>query len=173
MKTIKSILYLLLALFLFSGADCTTEEEYIYMTEDFKDHIMFPVGSYWVYQDSASGRLDTVELLDQSVEESYNLNTTIEKLFQELSLNSDSTIRAYTMSSRQYYGFGYYIDVTLVGDRYGPTHDSLQVMSNYYFNVKEIQKITGHYNYWVKNIGLVKKVTPEGTMLLTDYYINE
>ncbi len=176
MKTIKSILYLLLALFLFSGADCTTEDyEDVYMTEDFKDHVMFPVGSYWVYEDSVSGYWDTIKILSQSIDfsESFHYMRNYEMLTQKLAIGPDSTLNARTSGAKEYFGYGYYADVTMHSDHYEVVHDSVLVKSNYFYNVKEIQKITGHYNFWAKNIGLIKKVTPEGTMLLTDYYINE
>ena len=34
------------------------------MPQEFKDYVDFPVGSYWVYEDSISGNIDSIYLID-------------------------------------------------------------------------------------------------------------
>ncbi len=38
-----------------------------YMEQEFKDYCLFPVYSYWVYEDSASGALDSVSIYYQNI----------------------------------------------------------------------------------------------------------
>ncbi|OFY65081.1 MAG: hypothetical protein A3H98_07835 [Bacteroidetes bacterium RIFCSPLOWO2_02_FULL_36_8] len=38
-----------------------------YLTQDMYDYVIFPVGSWWVYKDSATGALDTVKVISQEI----------------------------------------------------------------------------------------------------------
>jgi hypothetical protein len=54
----KKLIYLLLLFpFLFTLA-CTKKEEKIPLSQEFRSYIDFPVGSYWIYKDTA---VDTIE----------------------------------------------------------------------------------------------------------------
>lgn len=41
---------------------CFHEQLTYYMPQDFKDYVVFPVGSYWVYEEMYSHEIDTVRL---------------------------------------------------------------------------------------------------------------
>ena len=39
-----------------------------YMPQEFKDYVDFPVGSWWVYEDSVTKKLDTVSLINSATD---------------------------------------------------------------------------------------------------------
>jgi len=39
-----------------------------YMPQEFKDYVDFPVGSYWIYEDSISGDVDTFTIIGRKIE---------------------------------------------------------------------------------------------------------
>jgi hypothetical protein len=71
MQTYKSMkrffLFFLLIPFLFDCSCHRKDPVYptYYMDQEFKDYCVFPVGSYWVYEDSLSGSIDSVYLYRQ------------------------------------------------------------------------------------------------------------
>jgi hypothetical protein len=60
------------------------------MDQDFKDYILFKVGSYWIYKDSASGAIDSVYLYNQEID-MYKGNDKVRYNMEEFSENLYST----------------------------------------------------------------------------------
>jgi hypothetical protein len=76
----KKFLFFLLVPFLFK-CSCQKDKVYptYYMDQEFKDYCVFPVGSYWVYEDSASKSIDSISvyrseisMIEKSNKHSYN-----------------------------------------------------------------------------------------------------
>jgi hypothetical protein len=61
------------------------------MDQDFKDYILFKVGSYWIYNDSASGGIDSVYLYSQEID-MYKGNDKVRYNMEEFSERLYSTI---------------------------------------------------------------------------------
>ena len=66
MKKIRSYILISFLLLIFVQSCREPELPTYYMPQEFKDYVVFPVGSYWVYKDSVSGVLDTVTLQEQT-----------------------------------------------------------------------------------------------------------
>jgi hypothetical protein len=96
---IKKYIPILFLFALVSCSKCKDEKVYptYYMDQEFKDYCVFPVGSYWVYEDSASGAEDSVYLYNQQiyvVENSKSVSYKYERLRQNFSASfySDTLI---------------------------------------------------------------------------------
>jgi hypothetical protein len=60
---VKTFLFFALISLLLSVIGCKEKEKpTFYMPQDFKDYVIFPIGSYWIYQDSISGVIDSTNL---------------------------------------------------------------------------------------------------------------
>ncbi|NVO03653.1 MAG: hypothetical protein HXX09_13235 [Bacteroidetes bacterium] len=60
---IKLFLFTALIFFLLSAVGCKEKEKPTFnMPQEFKDYVIFPIGSYWIYQDSISGAIDSTNL---------------------------------------------------------------------------------------------------------------
>lgn len=67
----KSILYLLFIIFAFVQIISLTscgKKEYFHLSDEFKSFAIFPVGSYWVYEEINSGFIDTMTVEKVSIE---------------------------------------------------------------------------------------------------------
>ena len=60
----KAILLMFILVLVLSALSCRKPITY-YMPQDLKDYCMFPVGSWWVYEDSISGEKDSIVLVEQ------------------------------------------------------------------------------------------------------------
>lgn len=68
MKKAKSVIIILSALCLF--VTCVKKEkEYptYYLGQEYRDYVVYKVGSYWIYEDSASKIIDSVYLFKQDI----------------------------------------------------------------------------------------------------------
>ncbi len=155
------------------------EKEIFYMPQEFKDYVMFPVGSYWVYEDSASGAIDSIYLKSSEIEifEPPHSDFKYEKLNQvfysgyyqtDFSAGSILEVLPY-----EYGGYGYFFDISQGVNRIQYAElisitDTMIINSKPYCNVAYIRYSPGvnRYYYWVKNIGLIKKIDETGTWLL-------
>lgn len=61
----SKVFVLIIIVFLTIGCKKKERPTY-YMTQDFKNYVVFPVGSYWVYEDSITGEIDTIRLIESS-----------------------------------------------------------------------------------------------------------
>jgi len=157
------------------------------MPQEFKDYVVFPVGSYWIYEDSLSNNVDSLYLtsVDIHIQEIEKSNYFHEEMFQYFysSQNNKLTARTRRFSSNniyEYYGYGYYFDITkgqtnCTGGTLYAKYDSLKVLNVWY---KDVVCIKGNgmprFYYWVKNIGLIKKENADSSenWLLKSYHIN-
>ena len=154
------------------------------MQHEFKDYVDFPVGSYWVYEDSVSGIKDSIYL--------YQRNLTIydfernycyyEKLEQNFYSSYNNHLRAQSWldvddpSFYEYSGYGYFTLRKNFNVVYIINYDSLKILDEWYKNVHCIYNYPNNkiYYYWVKHIGLIKKenVDSSENWLLKSYHIN-
>jgi hypothetical protein len=61
MTSVKRFLFFCLLVPIFFKCSCHKEVyPSYYMDQEFKDYCVFPIGSYWIYQDSASNAIDSI-----------------------------------------------------------------------------------------------------------------
>lgn len=189
----KSILYLLLFFVLFTclGVKCKKDKKpTYYMPQEFKDYVMFPFGSYWIYEDSISGEVDSLNLINFNIfiQETNTRNYDYEKMVQNFSSSKSANFSTETLRSDEYYeyygyneNYAYYFDITTgqtsaSGGIYYAKFDSLKVLDVWYKDVICIKKygIYELYHYWVKYIGIVKSENKTNNTFweLKKYHIN-
>jgi hypothetical protein len=162
------------------------------MPQEFKDYVDFPVGSYWIYEDSVSGIKDSIYL--------YGRNLTIyefdrnycyyEKLEQNFYSSYNNQLRAKSWlemddpSFYEYSGYGYYTMRKTWNVEYIINYDSLKILDEWYKEVKCLCRNNIGWNndliyYWAKDIGVIRKEEPASpssdTILvwnLKKYHIN-
>lgn len=61
------VIALLLITGLFMVFNSCKEDEYIYLSEEFKSYVIFPEGTYWVYEEIKSGFIDTLNIEEVSI----------------------------------------------------------------------------------------------------------
>ncbi|MBI4647492.1 MAG: hypothetical protein HY738_13110 [Bacteroidia bacterium] len=169
------------------SAECCKEKERptYYMPQEFNDYVVFPQGSYWLYEDSISGGVDSLNLLYFSIyiEENKNKDHKYEKMRQSFSSSKSSNFNTETLMPvgiYEYYGYGYYFDTqertNAHSGEYYAKYDSLKVLDVWYKDVKCIKSygIYELYDYWVKNIGIIKKENKTNNTIwkLKKHYIN-
>lgn len=67
----NKVFVLIIIVFLTIGCKKKKDIPTYYITQDFRDYAVFPVGSYWVYEDSLSNIIDTIKLTSSTT----NFNT--------------------------------------------------------------------------------------------------
>lgn len=179
MKT-KTLLLLAIAWLLIIGTNCKKEKPTYYMPQEFKDYVMFPEGSYWIYEDSITGNIDSIFLLESNTL-IFNFDKNglkYEKLIQsffssqmiDIQLKGESYLWVSDAKFYEYQGPGKFL---LYGQ--GITYDSLNIMNQIYYNVympkSENNWIDAEF-YWVKHVGLIKKKYNNKNWILKSYYIN-
>jgi len=183
MKT-KFPLFILIISILFLAADCNKKPTY-YMPQEFKDYVIYPVGSYWVYEDSISGNIDSIYLIDYKIyifdtEHAYYFK--YERLEQNFYSSYNNHLRARSWLTTDdpsfyvYRGYGYYTMRKNGNIEYIINYDSLKILDEWYKNVYCVYNYANDktYYYWVKHIGLIKKenVDSSENWLLKSYHIN-
>jgi len=150
--------------------------ETIYIPEEMKTYIDFPVGSYWVYKDSVTSEIDSFYLnksdiyFDRGPEgESFEFECLEQFYYNEKSHDSirGAGIRYYTNIGLYYdsYFDSRFFNNTKEGDTiringvniiHKKTLPSLIISGNEFNNV--ILFVEGNYRscYWCKNIGIVR-----------------
>jgi hypothetical protein len=68
MKKIISKTILLLIIITAILNSCTKPKEVLTISDEMKDYIMFPSGSYWIYEDTVTGDVDSVRLVEQFID---------------------------------------------------------------------------------------------------------
>ena len=188
----RSIILLFLAALICIASNCKKNEKIptYYMTQDFKDYVVFPIGSYWVYEDSISNAVvDSLYLFNFHIRMQKNskLKCIVEEMIQYFYSSQNSNVTAFTFRSDEYYeyyGNGYYFDITInptigftgASGQYYANFDSLKILDVWYKDVICIKKygVCELYNYWVKHIGIVKieNRTNNTVLKLKNYHIN-
>jgi len=64
----KKILTIILLLFIVILNSCTKPKEVLTISDEMKDYIMFPTGSYWIYEDTVTGEVDSINLVEQFID---------------------------------------------------------------------------------------------------------
>ena len=153
--------------------------ETIYIPEEMKPYIMFPVGSYWVYEDSATLQTDSFylkEILIDTVQspdgQTDGFTTSLyERLIQYFKDESEDIFISFT--SFKYNDFLYYQhffgavfkhDIPLnnfliiEGDSliHVLNYDTLTLLEETYSNVLVLDYSDIYRTYWSKNIGMIR-----------------
>lgn len=177
--------FILLALVvLFASCEKPSDCSNHYFSEQYKSFIYSSPGSYWVYQDTALGIIDTMRLVFQSIEFNNQCSVTHrpqEELQQTFKSSYFIGIDNYNWEAIGFADFnnfsagaplGYYSDLD------GHFIDSMQVHGNWFHNILEFSSTNGKY-YWSKNLGVIKKefflLEPNDTIYhfeLINYFLN-
>jgi len=169
---------------LFLASNCKKKPTY-YMPQEFKDYVDFPVGSYWVYEDSISGNIDSIYLIDYKTyifDPQHTCYCYYEILEQNFYSSYNNHLRAQSwldMDDPSYYeysGYGYFTMRKNWNVEYIINYDSLKILDEWFKNVYCIYTYAKNkiYYYWVKNIGVIKKENADSSenWLLKSYHIN-
>ncbi|MDI6832759.1 MAG: hypothetical protein QMD02_02790 [Bacteroidales bacterium] len=180
----KFLLFILIISILFLASGCKKKPTY-YMLQEFKDYVMYPVGSYWVYEDSISGNIDSINLIDYKIyifDPEHTCYCNYEKLEQNFYSSYNNHLHAQSWldmddpSFYEYSGYGYFTMRKTWNVEYIIKYDSLKILDEWYKNVYCIYTYAKNkiYYYWVKNIGVIKKenVDSSENWLLKSYHIN-
>jgi hypothetical protein len=196
MKNLFIILIVLVLQF-----SCKPPLETLYIPEEMKPYIMFPEGSYWVYEDSATLQTDSFYLKSIYTEfypKADGENIEYEKIIQDFyNIDSPNQIalgRTFLDYYNQLYYNNFYDEVFRhdipIGDsvnfdgikvKHIITYDSIIISGNHYKNVMVLDKRELSRAYWCKNIGMIRREifktsigAPDTLIVLNlkKYYIN-
>jgi len=182
MKSKFPLLILIISI-LFLASGCKKKPTY-YMPQEFKDYVDFPVGSYWIYEDSVSGIKDSIYLYGRNLtiyefEQNYFNYERLEQNFYSSynnHLRAQSCLFSDDPSFYEYSGYGYYAMRKNWNVEYIIKYDSLKILDEWFKNVYCIYTYVDNkiYYYWVKHIGLIKKENADSSenWLLKSYHIN-
>ncbi|MDD3629543.1 MAG: hypothetical protein PHF55_00750 [Bacteroidales bacterium] len=200
MKVTK-ILFIILAIICCIATDCdnNNDKPTYYLDQEIKDYTLFPVGSYWVYKDSANSLIvDSVNLIWQEFnlgEISYEpfkyefFKQNKYSLYWDSIFFCDGTAYTYDVYKTCIYkerGITHFFSQKKVGDiiysndlLYENYLDSLMIGQNTFYKVKIFKFINGNIEnykriYWAYNIGIIKREFGDGTIwILEKYFINK
>ncbi len=191
--------FLLLPVLYFTGC-CSNPVKYI-VSSDFKRYFIFPDGSYWVYKNQ-SGEFDTLilkshtstfvsdpgpescsehEFIECEYEISYSSSKTMTNIsawdnesssFYDISSFfpefASDTSEAFQFGQKYNYNKDFISEMVIQGVKYTNVN-SIEIDITHYSNINGNQPI---YGYFVRDIGLVKRVLYDGTNWeLVDYKI--
>ncbi len=202
-KTISTFLLLSTAV-LFTACpskkDKSEEKPTYYLNQMMKDYVIFPVGSWWVYEDSASGVLDTITVTYSNNKMVDRSNLDIIYEYQLINYNSSYYKTEILAGARG--GMNYTYDEsppptfkpTIMFFSY-PEGDSLLLYSGYLIREKlnnlqikdsaynEVLKFTTtkfqhnlvpEFTYYAPHVGLIRKQLFNATVWnLKTYFINQ
>jgi hypothetical protein len=186
-------MYLFFSLLICYNLSCKKDPKVYYIPQDMKDYVMFSSGSYWVYQDSLTGNIDSVYLIYSKCEvnngrpEDNADYETILQRFYTSKTNEESvasgTYKGTDPAILEYFSlhgkFIYKLDLQ-TGDcfsniKFVGAKDSLMVDGNIYIDVLSFQDEYDQLFYWSKHIGVIKKAKmnqqDSQTWNLIRYYI--
>ena len=195
LKTISLIAVFLLLAFLLTTCKKPQKNN---LSEETKTYIMQPAGSWWVYEDSISGEIDSVVLISSEIELVYHQTPYIEyekltNLFYSSKTNKNSKrwVQYSSYGADIYlleYGSNWrYIQGLNIGDPYGceyvAFYNTYEMDGEIYENVKVFgnEPDEDYPNYikyfWAENIGLIRKSTYNSPNIhvvwkLKNYHIN-
>jgi len=161
------------------------------MSQEFKDYVDFPVGSWWVYEDSITGKIDSLTLTysQYKILDNDNDDYQNEDLYQKFKCGDsvltvlsgcDDLARCFLIGN----GFKsiiYFFQSESGSSYFQPynieiiSNSDTMVINGYeYYDVVCIRenRITGKFFYWSKNIGLVKIKSESDNRQLKSYHIN-
>jgi hypothetical protein len=166
-----------------------------------KPYIMFPVGSYWVYEDSATLQTDSFYLKSiytafypKPDDENIEYESIIHHYYNEESDNKTAKATTFLDYYNQIYydnfyneifrhdipeGESRYISITNV--KHVITYDTITIAGNLYGNVMVLDFENLSRAYWCENIGMIRReifktsIEAPDTLIvfnLKKYYIN-
>ncbi len=194
----KKILFLILAIICCIAADCDKEPKekpIYYLDQEIKDYTLFPVGSYWIYEDSLSNDIDTVSIISQTIkifaggEEpfkyEYFKQNIVTSYYNDTLFGGGSAWLLESEGFCEYSETGWlrFISQKQVGYKFDELlyeiyYDSLFIINKWYKEVKVFTILTQDSSslercYFKKNIGIIKKEKYDGKVWeLLNYYIN-
>ena len=138
------------------------DPETIYLPSSFDDYVLFPEGSWWVYEEENTGERDTVTVieLNRFIPEHENLlpneeaHATMTSTYYETEIQFNSKVDSDKNGRTTYYGPGgggqFYVYTTEVGHgEYIPSgsymrytyheYDSLKIGNMYYYDIREVE----------------------------------
>ncbi len=92
MKTCRLISLFIIALLILTACG-KNDKEYstYYLSQEYKDYVVYKVGSYWIYEDSASKSVDSIYLYNQEIK-MHNGNQKINYNAEGISENKTSSL---------------------------------------------------------------------------------
>lgn len=192
----KYIFFIAVLTITFAACD-KPEDEYIYLDAQYYDYMLFPEGSWWVYEEDGSGAKDTVTVIEQtSTQYDISGDCSRGRAFKEFatlkvksSFNKD-TLKYTTGWGEMSYNWGKY-KVFTTHLKHAKTNISYNVRYTYYeydslitdnkkyYDVKVIENEDMSYsceeNFTsAKGIGIIQRTTCEGEVWnLKDYHIQK
>lgn len=175
------------------SADCHKKKDNptYFMPQEFKDYVVFPQGSYWIYEDSISGITDSMYLQMQTTkimeppgynDWGYNYEYIEEQLYSSYKNQINSRVSRYNEfisnnenGSYMYYGlYPLFISNISIGIgcdnlKYIQFLDSLLIKNIWLKNIKVFSNIDPIGNiksiktFFCRNIGLVKMEINDNT----------
>lgn len=168
------------------------EKPIYYMSQEFRDYVDFPVGSWWVYEDSITGDIDSLSLIysEYMIINDPQIDYQFEHLSQRykcedsilavsascedtglsyLSGNGFKSIIYFFLSESGYSNFPPY-NLELISNS-----DTMVINGVEYYDVVCIRAIgqNTYLYYWSKNIGLVKIKSETDNRQLKSFNIND
>jgi hypothetical protein len=146
---------------LFVSCDKPSDCSKHFFSDQYKAYIFSTPGSYWVYEDTLLGIIDSIHIVSQSVEfndQCSDIHRPQEELRQTYKSSYFIGIDNYNWEALGLADFnsfnagsplGYYSDYD------GQSIDSMFVNGNWYYNILGFTS-NGKY-YWSKNVGVIKK----------------
>ena len=153
------------------ASNCKKELPTYYMPQEFKDYVDFPVGSYWIYEDSITGAIDSVCLIEREFEIVRNSNSDYKAEYLVQKFNNGGTIQAFAIETNpieyELIGVHNHVDYNFfykknlkpgmtsrTGLKYANCLDSINIKNNTFYQVKKfIYNET--INYWAKKVGCI------------------
>ena len=181
MKAVKIVLIIFMSISFFS---CKKTPPYhpqikiIEIDDELKSYIIFPVGSYWVYEDSASLQVDSFYLKNYSIDTVlipwdpyenfvYYYEHLNQSFFNEKSDNQTVTSVTYCRFAVPNYYENFY-KIRFINERlyypyllrneigYISIYDTLEFLNEKYTNVLSYYKKGESKSYWCKDIGMIR-----------------
>jgi hypothetical protein len=187
LTTCKICLIIIIAFIISSASSCRKDKApTYYIPQDLKDYCMFPIGSWWVYEDSISGEKDSIVLMEQEillVKNSGRKNYFYENLKHEFFSSYDTLLtgESWVTNENMYIyvsGWGTYCsddnEFSCTSNPYF-YYDTLNINNIKYFNIKVFRNVYPEFTYyWSLNIGRIRKEDKINNKIwnLKSYYIN-
>ena len=148
-----------------------------YIPQDMKDYVMFPVGSYWIYEDSLTGAIDSVylaaqrtkieNLADEDTRKAENLEQYFKSSFLNMTylqgtkyvISLPPDAHFFYLGRRGYFFAPAEVDETVRYIGYIKCvafYDSVQFHRVKYDSIRVFSCDEENY-YWAKNIGLIRQ----------------
>jgi hypothetical protein len=182
------------AILLFATFACKEKETVIPIPEGMKPYIMFPNGSYWIYQDSLSGAIDSVFLYGQSTSlgvTSSHEDIYFEQLGQVFYLNGNrmQTVGTYCSDVGNYIYYVNYMGAKFIDsipvDSYFQFGDSLKRTNTYttyefngliFHDVIEMSQIEMK-TLWCVGVGVIRhekyEINPKTLRIIDTLKVNK